>query len=224
MSYDLVIRNGLLVDGSGSAAFPADVAIEGEKIAALGKDLGPGKKEIDAKGHVVAPGFIDSHTHMDAFVVQYPHGDPVVNYGVTTIIIGDCGASCAPVPPKAEPREVLVKYLRRVLDKYVDDKDWQWQTFGDYLNYIEGKIAINVAPLMPHSPVRLTVMGEAAYAREANPEELDAMKKMVREGMALGAVGFSTSPRGGPAIHAGTPSTYASPPSIAAAFSSTGFR
>jgi N-acyl-D-amino-acid deacylase len=210
MSYDLVIRNGLVVDGTGSAGFQADVAIEGETIAALGKNLGAGKKEIDAKGHVVAPGFIDSHTHMDAFVVQYPHGNPVVNYGVTTIIIGDCGASCAPVPSQAEPRQVLVNYLRRVLDKYVDDRDWKWQTFGEYLNYIEGKIAVNVAPLMPHSPVRLTVMGEAAYAREANPEELNAMKKMVREGMELGAVGFSTSPRGGPAIHAGTPSTYAS--------------
>ena len=209
MAYDLLIKNGMVVDGSGSAGYQADVAVAGEKIAAIGKNLGAGKKEIDAKGHVVAPGFIDSHTHMDAFVVQYPHGNPVVNYGVTTIIIGDCGASCAPVPAKAEPRQVLVQYLRRVLDKYVDDKDWKWNTFGEYLNYIEGKIAVNVAPLMPHSPVRLTVMGEAAYAREANAEELDAMKKMVREGMELGAVGFSTSPRGGPAIHAGTPSTFA---------------
>lgn len=209
MAFDLVIRNGMVVDGTGSAGFQSDVAVEGEKIVAIGKNLGSGKKEIDAKGHVVAPGFIDSHTHMDAFVVQYPHGNPVVNYGVTTIVIGDCGASCAPVPPKPEPRQVLVQYLRRVLDKYVDDKDWKWNTFPEYLNYIEGKIAINVAPLMPHSPVRLTVMGEAAYQREANLEELAAMKKMVREGMEAGAIGFSTSPRGGPAIHAGTPSTFA---------------
>ena len=209
MAFDLVIRNGMVVDGTGSAGFQSDVAVEGEKIAAIGKNLGSGKKEIDAKGNVVAPGFIDSHTHMDAFVVQYPHGNPVVNYGVTTIVIGDCGASCAPVPPKPEPRQVLVQYLRRVLDKYVDDKDWKWNTFPEYLNYIEGKIAINVAPLMPHSPVRLTVMGEAAYQREANLEELAAMKKMVREGMEAGAIGFSTSPRGGPAIHAGTPSTFA---------------
>jgi N-acyl-D-amino-acid deacylase len=141
--------------------------------------------------------------------VQYPNGNPVINYGVTSIVIGDCGASCAPVPPKPEPRKVLVAYLRRVLDKYVDDKDWRWNTFGEYLNYLEGKVALNVLPLMPHSPVRLTVMGEAAYERAANPEELDAMKKMVREGMELGAIGFSTSPRGGPAIHAGTPSTFA---------------
>ncbi|HUC98658.1 MAG TPA: amidohydrolase family protein, partial [Candidatus Polarisedimenticolaceae bacterium] len=209
MTHDLLIKNGMVVDGSGSPAYQADVAIDGEKIAAIGKNLGSGKKEIDAKGQVVAPGFIDSHTHMDAFVVQYPNGNPVVNYGVTSIVIGDCGASCAPVPPKPEPRQVLVQYLRRVLDKYVDDKDWKWNTFAEYLNYLEGKVAINVLPLMPHSPVRLTVMGEAAYARESTPEELDAMKKMVREGMELGAIGFSTSPRGGPAIHAGTPSTFA---------------
>jgi len=209
MAHDLVIRNGTVIDGTGGPGYEADVAIDGENIATIGTNLGSGKKEIDAKGHVVAPGFIDAHTHMDAFVVQYPNGNPVVNYGVTSIVIGDCGASCAPVPPKPEPRQVLVQYLRRVLDKYVDDKDWHWNTFAEYLNYIEGKISVNVLPLMPHSPVRLTVMGEAAYQREANGEELAAMKKMVREGMELGAIGFSTSPRGGPAIHAGTPSTFA---------------
>jgi N-acyl-D-aspartate/D-glutamate deacylase len=210
MAHDLLIKNGTVIDGSGSPGFEADVAIDGEKITAIGKNLGAAKKEIDAKGHVVAPGFIDSHTHMDAFIVQYPNGNPVVNYGVTSIVIGDCGASCAPVPPRPEPRKVLVEYLRRVLDKYVDDKDWKWNTFAEYLNYVEGRIAINCLPLMPHSPVRLTVMGEAAYEREAKPEELAAMKAMVREGMELGAIGFSTSPRGGPAIHAGTPSTFAS--------------
>ncbi|HXG52917.1 MAG TPA: amidohydrolase family protein [candidate division Zixibacteria bacterium] len=209
MAHDLVIRDGTVVDGTGGPAFEADIAIDGENITAIGKNLGKGAKEIDARGKVVAPGFIDAHTHMDAFVVQYPHGNPVVNYGVTTIVIGDCGASCAPVPPRPEPRQVLVQYLRRVLDKYVDDKDWKWSTFPDYLNYLEGNVAVNVAALMPHSPVRLTVMGEAAYAREATAEELETMKRMVREGMEAGAVGFSTSPRGGPAIHAGTPSTFA---------------
>src|SRR4029078_11487770 len=156
MTHDLLIKNGTVVDGTGSPGFTADVAIDGEKISAIRKNLGRGKKEHDAKGPIVAPGFIDSHTHMDAFVVQYPNGNPVVNYGVTSIVIGDCGAASAPFPPQPEPRKVLVAYLRRVLDKYVDDKDWHWNTFGEYLNYLEGKGAINVLPLMTHSPVRLT--------------------------------------------------------------------
>lgn len=209
MAFDLVIRNGLVLDGTGGPGLEADLAVEGDKISALEKNLGPGKKEIDAKGKVVAPGFIDSHTHMDYFLVLYPHGNPVVNFGVTTIVIGDCGASCAPVPPKSEPLNVLVNYLRRVLDKYVDAKDWKWKTFPEYLGYLKGRVGINVAALMPHSPVRLTVMGEEAYQREARPKELHAMKQMVREGLEAGAIGFSSSPRGGPAVHAGTPSTFA---------------
>ncbi len=209
MAFDLVIKNGVVIDGTGRPRFEADVAVEGEKIVAIGNRLGPGKKEINAAGRVVAPGFIDAHTHMDLFLVLYPHGNPVVNFGVTTIVIGDCGASVAPVPAKSEPLQVLIGYLRRVLDDYVDDKEWKWKSFPDYLGYLKGKVGINVAALVPHSPVRLSVMGEAAYQREAKPEELDAMKKMVREGLEAGAIGFSTSPRGGPAIHSGTPSTFA---------------
>ena len=209
MAFDLVARNGVVIDGTGRPGFESDVAVEGDRIVAIGKNLGPGKREIDARGKVVAPGFIDSHTHMDLFLVLYPHGNPVVNFGVTTVVIGDCGASCAPVPAGEEPRKVLVAYLRRVLDKYVDDKDWRWKTFPEYLGYLKGRVGINVAALMPHSPVRLTVMGEAAYQREATPEELEAMKAMVREGLEAGAIGFSSSPRGGPAVHAGTPSTFA---------------
>jgi N-acyl-D-amino-acid deacylase len=209
MAFDLVVRNGLVIDGTGRAGFEADVAVEGDKIAAIGKNLAPGKKEIDARGKAVAPGFIDPHTHMDLFLVLYPHGNPVVNFGVTTVVIGDCGASCAPVPAGSEPLKILVAYLRRVLDKYVDEKDWQWKTFPEYLGYLKGRVGINVAALVPHSPVRLTVMGEAAYQREANPEELEGMKRTVREALDAGAVGFSSSPRGGPAVHAGTPSTFA---------------
>src|SRR5688572_33446312 len=144
MAHDVVIKNGTVVDGTGSPGFGADVAIDGDKITAIGKDVGSGKKEIDAKGNVVAPGFIDSHTHMDAFVVQYPNGNPVVNYGVTSIVIGDCGASCAPVPPKPEPRQVLVPYLRRVPDKYAADQDRRSNALGVYLNYPQGTVPIHV--------------------------------------------------------------------------------
>jgi N-acyl-D-aspartate/D-glutamate deacylase len=209
MAHDGVVRNGFVIDGTGGPGFEADVAVEGDRVVAIGKNLGPGNKEIDAKGNVIAPGFIDPHTHMDLFLVLYPHGNPVVNFGVTTIVIGDCGASCAPVPPKSEPLQVLVAYLRRVLDDYVDEKKWRWRSFPEYLDYLKGRVGINVAALVPHSPVRLTVMGEAAYQRAAQPEEIDAMKRMVREGLDVGAIGFSSSPRGGPATHAGTPSTFA---------------
>jgi N-acyl-D-aspartate/D-glutamate deacylase len=209
MSFDLVIRNGVVIDGTGSARFEADVGIDGERIAAIGKNLARGNREIDARGNVVAPGFVDSHTHMDLFLVLYPHGNPVVNYGVTTVVIGDCGASCAPVPSGEGPLQVLVSYLKRVLDNYIDEKAWKWKTFPEYLGYLRGRVGINVAALMPHSPVRLCVMGEAAYQREATREELDSMNAMVREGLEAGAIGFSSSPRGGPAVHAGTPSTFA---------------
>src|SRR5438093_8597502 len=127
MAFDLVIRNGLVVDGTGSPGYEGDVAIDGDRIAAVGRGLAPGREEIDARGKVISPGFIDPHTHMDLFLVLYPHGNPVVNFGVTTVVIGDCGASCAPVPEGDEPRKVLVAYLRRVLDKYVDEKDWRWK-------------------------------------------------------------------------------------------------
>src|SRR5581483_11583394 len=146
----------------------------------------------------------------------YPHGNPVVNFGVTTVVIGDCGASVAPVPDGTEPTAVLVNYLRRVLDDYIDADAWQWKSYPDYLAYLRGKVGINVAALVPHSPVRLAVMGEAAYQREASPDEITAMQRMVREAMRAGAVGFSTSPRGGPEVHAGTPSTFATQDEIVA--------
>lgn len=209
MTFDVVIRNGLVVDGTGRPGFEADVAVLGEQIGAMGPRLGPARREIDARGMVVAPGFIDAHTHMDLFLVLYPHGNPVVNFGVTTVVIGDCGASCAPVPSKPEPVKVLVAYLRRVLDNYVDDKTWKWRSFPEYLAYLKGRVGVNVAALVPHSPVRLAVMEEAAYQREARPDEIVAMKSIVEEGLKAGAIGFSTSPRGGPAIHEGTPSTFA---------------
>lgn len=214
MVFDLVIRNGVIVDGTGTPGFKGDVAVEGERIAAIGPGLAPGRTEIDARGNVIAPGFIDPHTHMDQFLLSYPHGNPVVNYGVTTVVIGDCGASVAPVPSGEEPLQVLIRYLRRVLDDYIDPASWRWKSFPEYLNFLNGRVGVNVAAFVPHSPVRLAVMGEAAYQREATAEELEAMKRVVREGLEAGAIGFSSSPRGGPEIHAGTPSTVASPDEI----------
>ncbi|PZC46380.1 MAG: N-acyl-D-aspartate/D-glutamate deacylase/Dihydroorotase [Chloroflexi bacterium] len=146
---------------------------------------------------------------MDLFLKLYPDGAPVVNYGVTTVVIGDCGASCAPVPQTPATLDILVSYLRRVMDKYVDPDQFEWKTFGDYLNYLEGRVGINVGAFIPHSPVRLVAMKDAAMERVATPGELKAMLEMAQQAWDDGAIGFSTSPKGGPAIHSDTPSTFA---------------
>src|SRR5207248_2438016 len=120
------------------------------------------------------------------------------NYGVTTVVICDCGAACAPVPPKGPSRDILMTYLHRVLDKYVDDSQFEWTTYEDYLNYLEGRVGINVGAFVPHSPIRLAVMGEDAGKRTATPDEVAAMVEHVEAGWRAGAIGFSSSPLGGP--------------------------
>ncbi len=210
MAHDLVIRNATIIDGTGAPRRSGAVAIADGVIQAVGEVTGSAQREIDAHGRVVAPGFIDPHTHLDFFLKKYPAGLPVVNYGVTTVVICDCGASCAPVPPPGPARDILMAYLHRVLDKYVDDREFAWTTFEEYLAYLEGRVGINVAALVPHSPVRLVVMGEAALQREATPDELAQMVALVEAGWRAGAIGFSSSPRGGPLLHSDTPSTFAS--------------
>ena len=114
-----------------------------------------GAQQSTSAGHYAGM-IIDPHTHMDLFLVLYPHGNPVVNFGVTTVVIADCGASVAPVPDGNEPVQVLVNYLRRVLDDYIDDRLWQWKTFPEYLGYLKGKVGINAAAFVPHSGLRMT--------------------------------------------------------------------
>jgi N-acyl-D-amino-acid deacylase len=209
MAYDLVIRNGTIVDGTGAPRRAGGVAIQDGVIQAVGDVAGDAHRVIDAQGQVIAPGFIDPHTHMDFFLRKYPAGLPVVQYGVTTVVIADCGASCAPLPPKGPCRDILMAYLHRVMDKYVDDALFEWTTFEDYLNYLEGRVGINVAAFVPHSPVRLAVMGEDALKRQATAEEVAAMVDLIEAGWRAGAIGFSSSPLGGPLLHSDTPSTFA---------------
>src|ERR1700722_7211162 len=136
MGYDAVIRNGLVIDGSGGAGFKADVAIEGNKIAAVGQVDEKGKKEFDAEGHVVSPGFIDAHTHMDAQIFWDPLGTSSCWHGVTTAIMGNCGFTLAPVNPK-QP-ELVVRNLERAEDIPAEAMAavirWSWEHFCEYLD------------------------------------------------------------------------------------------
>jgi len=193
--YDLVIRNGSLIDGTGSPARKADVAISNGRIAALGNLDGEGRTEIDASGLVVSPGFIDVHTHYDAQVFWDPKLTPSCFHGVTSAIGGNCGFSIAPLSPEAAP------YLTRMLAKVegmphralVEGVPWNWRSFGEFLDRLEGRVGINIGFLAGHSAIRRVVMGERALTDEASNQDLDAMKSILADSLAEGALGFSST-------------------------------
>jgi N-acyl-D-amino-acid deacylase len=193
--YDLVIRNGTIVDGSGLPSFKADVAVNGNRIARIGRIPEKGRKEIDADGKVVSPGFIDPHTHFDAQLLWDGFAKPALSHGVTTIVPGNCSLSLAPL--KAEYRMKLVGMFNQIeempLKAFKEGVVWDWETFSEYITRIRKGLAINVAPLVGHSVLRLWVMGEAAMQRTATPDEISAMQEVLRECLDAGAIGLSTS-------------------------------
>lgn len=193
--YDLVIRNGRVVDGTGLPAFVADVAVSGQRIARIGRIAERGRTEIDASGRVIAPGFIDPHTHFDAQLLWDGFARPALSHGITTIVPGNCSLSLAPL--RAEHRMKLVGMFNQIeempLKAFREGVVWDWESFPDYLARIRKGLAINVAPLVGHSLIRLWVMGEAAMQRTATDEELDRMCALLRECLEAGAVGLSTS-------------------------------
>ena len=196
MTYDLIIRRGLIVDGTGAEPFIGDVAIEGDTIVAIGVVDGEGTREIDAEGHAVTPGFIDLHTHLDAQVGWDPSLTPVVWHGVTTALLGNCGVTFAPCKP--EDREVLAGMMESVEDipseTILEGLPWDWRSYGEYLDSIEKLApAINVAGLVGHCAIRTYVMGERGVDEEPTPDEIEQMAALVGESVAEGAVGFSTS-------------------------------
>jgi len=196
MAHDLVIRGGTLYDGTGSPGEIADLAIDGERITQVGGTIGEGKREIDATGLAVAPGFIDPHTHYDAQICWDPDLTPSCWQGITSVVMGNCGFTLAPCRPG--DRENVMRMLTRVegmsLDALRTGIDWSWETFPEYLDALEAKsTGLNVGVLAGHSAIRSFVMGEAATEREATDEEIDAMRGQVREAMDAGALGFSTS-------------------------------
>ncbi len=193
--YDLVIRNGRVVDGTGLPAFVADVAISGRRIARIGRIADRGAREIDAAGRVVAPGFIDPHTHFDAQLLWDGCARPALSHGITTIVPGNCSLSLAPL--KAAHRMKLVGMFNQIeempLKAFREGVVWDWETFPEYLARIRKGLAINVAPLVGHSLIRLWVMDEAAMQRTATVAEIAAMCALLRECLEAGAVGLSTS-------------------------------
>ena len=196
MSYDIVIRGGQIVDGTGSEPVAGDVAIKDGLIAAVGTVEGQGEKEIDASGHMVTPGFVDIHTYLDAQMGWDPDMTPVSWHGVTTALIGNCGMTFAPCRP--EHQELLAGMMETVEDipkeAILGGLKWDWEHYGQYLNSIEELgTRVNVAGMVGHAAVRYYVMGERSFAEEATPEEVQQMAEIVESSMNDGAWGFSTN-------------------------------
>ncbi len=196
MSYDLVIKNANIVDGSGSQAQRGSVAVAGGKIVALEKALSGGKREIDARGLTLAPGFIDIHTHFDAQISWDPLLTPTCWHGVTSVLMGNCGVGVAPCRPSE--RSVMAWDLVNVEamphDVLLNGVSWEWESFPQYVGAIRRHgAALNIAMMVPLSALRFYVMGEAAGERTANAEEIETMTGLLREAIGAGAYGFSLS-------------------------------
>lgn len=193
--YDLVIKNGDVVDGSGLPAFRADVAVRGGRIVKIGRVTEGARHAVDAAGKVVAPGFIDPHTHFDAQLLWDGYAKPALSHGVTTIVPGNCSLSLAPL--RAEHRMKLAGMFNQIeempLKAFQDGVVWDWETFSEYVARIRKGLALNVAPLVGHSVLRLWVMRDAALERPATESEIAQMQQLLRDCLDAGAVGLSTS-------------------------------
>ena len=196
MAHDLVIRGGEVVDGTGGAPFVGDVAIDGDAIAEVGSVAGSGRREIDAEGHTVTPGFVDLHTHFDAQAGWDPLLTPVSWHGVTTALFGNCGVTFAPCKPA--DRDFLAGMMETVEDipknAILTGLPWDWVSYGEYLNSIEKlNPAINITGLVGHCASRFYVMGERAITDDATEEEVAEIAALVGQSVRDGAIGFSTN-------------------------------
>src|SRR5208282_3403809 len=194
MAYDLLIKNGTIVDGTGAPRFRADVAVAGDRIAAIGKISEGAKRTIDASDLIVAPGFIDPHTHYDAQICW----DPLLScsswHGVTSVVMGNCGVGIAPCKP--ETREIATWDLVNVegipFDVLAKGTTWDWQSFPEFMDAAERRgSGLNLGFLAPLTPFRHMVMGEESMERAARPEERIKIKALLKEAVGAGAVGFS---------------------------------
>lgn len=195
--HDLVIRGGMVFDGTGSAGVQADVALSAGKITAVGQIAGSGIDEIDATGKIVTPGFVDIHTHYDGQVTWSDRLDPSSIHGVTTAVMGNCGVGFAPCRP--DDRDRLIRLMEGVEDipfpVLSEGLPWNWESFPDYLNAVaERRFDIDIAAQLPHAALRVFVMGERGANREpATPDDIAQMAALAELAMRSGALGFSTS-------------------------------
>jgi N-acyl-D-aspartate/D-glutamate deacylase len=196
MSYDLVIKNASIVDGVGSLAWPGSVAVAAGKIVAVEKDLSGGKRELDAGGMTLAPGFIDIHTHFDAQISWDRLLTPSCWHGITSVLMGNCGVGVAPCRPAERPLMAwdLVNVEAMSHEVLLSGVSWEWESFPQYIEAVKRHgVALNVAMMVPLSALRFYVMGEAAGERAANAKEVKTMAGLLREAVAAGAYGFSLS-------------------------------
>ena len=196
--HDLLIKGGYVVDGSGGARQLNDVAIQGGRIVAIGNIKERAKRILNVDGCIVAPGFVDIHTHYDAQIFWDPVLSPSPFHGVTTVMGGNCGFSIAPLSGNSDDAQYLKRMLARVegmpLESLEEGVPWHWQSFGEYLDAATSKcVAVNAGFLVGHSAIRRTVMGTRATGNEATPEELKAMCALLLQSMREGGMGFSTS-------------------------------
>ena len=196
MPYDLVIKNGVLIDGSGLPRYHADVAVRHGRIAAIGKIRERAREVIDADGLVVTPGFIDGHTHMDAQIFWDPLGTCSCWHGVTTVVMGNCGFTLAPCA--ASDKHLVVRNLQRAEDISLEAMEagieWRWTTFPEWLDCLDAlPKGINYASYLGHCALRTHVMGERAFEQAATEDNLRAMERELRDAIRAGAMGFTTS-------------------------------
>ncbi len=196
MQYDLVIKNGTVIDGSGMPRYRADVGVIAGKIARIGRIRDSAKDVVDAEGHVVAPGFVDGHTHMDAQIFWDPLGTSSCYHGITTAVMGNCGFTLAPCA--VENKHMVIRNLQRAEDISPAAMEagipWSWTTYPELLETLE-KLpkGINYASYVGHSAIRTYVMGERAFTEKATEDDLKAMEQQVHDAICAGAVGFTSS-------------------------------
>ncbi|HEV2189115.1 MAG TPA: amidohydrolase family protein, partial [Stellaceae bacterium] len=194
MAYDVLIKNGKVIDGSGMPGFAGDVAVKDGKIAEIGKLSGAADQVVDVGGQVIAPGFIDNHCHYDAQVTWDPMCSFSCDHGATSVVIGNCSLSLAPVKKgKAQRMAEFLSYVEAIPMEVLNTIEVDWETFPQYMDKLDKNLGVNVGTLIGHTAVRYYVMGDSCQTRTANEAELKEMQAVVRDGMEGGALGLSVS-------------------------------